>query len=120
MVPKKKGKDNLMLVRLPKTLNGELTLRRLGELSKKYLTDFRDKTGYAFVWPGIMDRLGDQPIDRSQWVIMTKNILRGSRKKSYAEQQKIITKWRKKVSLITKFLRYSNLLFIFYHNTFLI
>jgi hypothetical protein len=34
--------------------------------------------------------LGDKPIDKSRWVLMTKNVVPGSRNKSYAKQQKIV------------------------------
>jgi hypothetical protein len=70
-----------MLVRLPKTLNGGLTLKSLIELAKK---DFLHCDDMCF------DRLQDKSIDKSHWVLMTKDVLPGSRSKSYGEQQKII------------------------------
>jgi hypothetical protein len=86
--PEKNAKDSLMLVRLPKTLNGGLTLKSLGKLAKKYFSV--SDTGYRFIWPAIIQEHGDKSIDKSQWVLMTTDVLPGSRNKSYAEQQKMV------------------------------
>ncbi len=86
--PEKNAKDSLMLVRLPKTLNGGLTLKSLGELAKKYFSD--SDTGYRVIRSDIVDELADKSIDKSHWVLMTKDVLPGSRNKSYDEQQKIV------------------------------
>src|ERR1700722_14318452 len=86
--PEKSLKDSLMLVRLPKTINGRLTLKSLGELAKKYFPD--SDTGYRFILSPIVNELGDKSIDKSHWVLMTKDVLPGSRNKSYAEQKDII------------------------------
>jgi hypothetical protein len=85
--PERNAKDSLMLVRLPKTLNGGLTLKSLGELAKKYFS--ASDTGYRFIWAAIIQEQGDKSIDKSQWVLMT-DVLPGSRNKSYGEQQKIV------------------------------
>jgi len=96
--PEKNAKDSLMLVRLPKTLNGGLTLKSLGELAKKYFSN--SDTGYRVIWSAIVQELGDKSIDKSRWVLMTKDVLPESRDKSYAEQQKIVAKLAEK-SLIS-------------------
>ena len=96
--PEKKAKDSLMLVRLPKTLNGGLTLKSLGELAKKYFSG--SDSGYRYIWSAIVQELGDKSIDKSHWVLMTKDVLPGSRNKSYGEQQKIVAKLAEK-SLIS-------------------
>ena len=95
--PKKNLKDRLMLVRLPKTLNGQLTLKSLGELAKQYFP--RSDGGYKFIWLNIVGELGDTPIDKSRWVLMTKDVLPGSGYKSYAEQQKIVAELDKKFQI---------------------
>jgi len=87
-----------MLVRLPKTLNGQLTLKSLGELAKKYFSD--SDTGYRFIWSNIVDELGDKSIHKSRWVLMTKDVLPESRDKAYANQQKIVAELAEK-SLIS-------------------
>ena len=86
--PERNAKDSLMLVRLPKTLNGGLTLKSLGELAKKYFSVVT--RGYRFIWPAIVQELGDKSIDKSHWVLMTKDVLPGSRAKSYGQQKKIV------------------------------
>jgi len=96
--PEKNARDTLMLVRLPKTLNGQLTLKSLGELAKKYFSD--SGAGYRIIWPGIVDELGDKSIDKSRWVLMTKDVLPGSRNESYANPQKSVDELAEK-SLIS-------------------
>jgi hypothetical protein len=96
--PKKNWKDCLMLVRLPKTLNGRLTLNSLGLLAKKYFSN-RD-TGYGVISPAIIQEQGNKSIHKSQWVLMTKDVLPASRNKSYGEQQKMVAELAKK-SLIS-------------------
>jgi len=86
--PEKKAKDTLMLVRLPKTLNGQLTLKSLGELAKKYFSN--SDTGYRIISSTLVDELGDKSIDKSRWVLMTKDVLPGSSGKNYTYQQKIV------------------------------
>jgi hypothetical protein len=92
--PEKNAKDNLMLVRLPKSLNGGLTLKNLEELAKIYFSN--SHAGYRFISPSIVEDLGDKSIDKSYWVLMTKDLLPGSRSKSYGEQQKIIARLAEK------------------------
>jgi hypothetical protein len=86
--PEKKGRGCLMLVRLPKTFNGGLTLKSLGELAKKYFSN--NEMGYRFIWSPIVEQLGDKSIDKSYWLLMTKDVLPGSKNESYHEQQKIV------------------------------
>ena len=86
--PERNAKNRLMLVRLPKTLNGGITLKSLGELAKKYFS--ASDLGYRFIWSAIIQEHGDKSIDKSQWVLMTKDVLPESRNKSYCEQQKIV------------------------------
>ena len=98
------GKDNKvadthMLVLIPATFNGQpMTLKSLGELAKKYFS--ASHTGYRFIMPAIVQELGDKSIDKSHWVLMTKDVLPGSKNKSYGEQQKIVAELAEK-SLIS-------------------
>ena len=92
--PERNAKDSLMLVRLPKTLNGGLTLKNLGKLAESYFSN--SDIGYKFIWTRIVQELGDKSIDKSHWVLMTKGILPGSRAKNYGEQQKIVADLAKK------------------------
>jgi hypothetical protein len=86
--PEKRVMDTHMLVRLPKTLNGQLTLKSLGELAKKYFPN--STTGYTSHSNFILNKLEDKPIDKSYWVLMTKDVLRDSKCKSYSNQQKMV------------------------------
>ena len=90
--PNQNARDSLMLVRLPKTLNGGLTIRSIGELAKRYFP--RNPTGYGSIFQSIFDELGDRSIDRSCWVIMIKgndaDVLEGSRSRTCTEQVQII------------------------------
>ncbi len=88
LFPGRSAKDSLMLVRLPRTLHGGLTLKSLGELARKYFP--KSSTGYRFIWSPVMQEQGDKSIDRSRWVVMTRDILPGTRGRSYAEQQRMI------------------------------
>jgi hypothetical protein len=96
--PKKKAIDCLMLVRLPKTLNGGLTITSLGKLAKKYFPE--SDSGYEYILNAIAQEHGDKSIDKSNWVLMTKNVLPESRGKSYDVQQRIVADLAKK-SLIS-------------------
>lgn len=83
----KNAQDCLMLVRLPQTLNGGLTLNNLGELAKRY---FSSSSCFSSINPDIIHELGNKSIDESRWVFMTKNILPGSKNKSYVEQHQMV------------------------------
>ena len=93
--PEIKPRDFLMLVRLPKTLNGQLTMKSLGELAKKYFPN--SDTGYWYIKPAILNVLGDKSVDKSRWVVMTKDVLPGSRTKSYTDQQDMVANLAQKV-----------------------
>ena len=66
----------------------EFTIKKLGELAKKYFPSNTD--GYRYIWSAIVDELGDKPADESVWLLMTKDVLPGSRSKSYGRQKTII------------------------------
>ncbi len=86
--PNKNAKEILMLVRLPKSLNGCLNLKNLGKLSKKYFS--QTKMGYRSIWQSVIAVLGDNSIEKSQWVLMTKNVLPGSGNKGYDAQKAVV------------------------------
>ncbi len=95
LFPEKQAKDTLMLIRLPKTLNGQLTLKSFGKLAKKYFPHLKEGTCFMIL-PHILDKLGDLSIDKSRWVLMTKDVLPGTRNKSYHKQKKIIAELARK------------------------
>jgi hypothetical protein len=67
-----------------------LTLKTLGELARKYFPNTENDTGYRVIWENIVDQHGDTPIDKSCWVLMTKELLEGSRGKDFATQQAMV------------------------------
>lgn len=92
--PGMKISETHMLVYIPATVDGKpFTLKKLGEIAKRFFPQ-NDK-GFRSIWPGVVDELGDKSI-KSRWVLMTKDVLPGSRNKSYAEQQKIVARLAKK------------------------
>ena len=82
--PGKSIRETHVLVRIPKGL----TIKKLGELAKKYFPSNID--GYRYISPSVVDLLRDQPADKSVWLLMTKDVLPGSRSKSYSEQENIV------------------------------
>ena len=82
--PGKSIRETHVLVRMPKGL----TIKKLGELAKKYFPSNID--GYRYIWSSIVDELGDKPADESVWLLMTKDVLPGSRSKSYSQQKNIV------------------------------
>lgn len=84
--PGKNIRETHVLVRMPKGL----TIKKLGELAKKYFPENID--GYKYIWSSIIDELGDKPADESVWLLMTKDVLPGSRNKSYTQQKNIVAK----------------------------
>jgi hypothetical protein len=91
--PEKKVLETHMLVRIPKTIDGEsLTLKCLGKFAQEY---FSPDTYENYLWPFTLGEQ-DAPIDKSRWVLMTKGLLPESKRKSYAEQQTLIADLAKK------------------------
>ena len=82
----KRVEDTHMLVLIPKTVNGKpLTLNTLKELIERprgggHATKYRYYDSY------VKKELGDVSAPRSHWVLMTKDVLPGSRNKSYSDQ----------------------------------
>jgi hypothetical protein len=87
--PGKSIRETHVLVRMPKGL----TIKKLGELAKKYFPSNTD--GYRYIWSAIVDELGDKPADESIWLLMTKDVLPESRSKSYDQQKNIINELAK-------------------------
>ena len=79
-------RDTHMLVLIPSHVGGQpLTLDYLGELIKSpqegYGTKYRDY---------YVEDIGNQSPGKSYWVLMTKDVLPGSRYKTYEEQRKLV------------------------------
>ncbi len=84
--PKKKVQETHLLVLVPQTVNGKpLTLKTLGELIQKPLQGTHTQYEYF--------RLGeytDAPAAKSHWALLTRDVIEGSRSKSYSDQKALI------------------------------
>jgi hypothetical protein len=79
-----------MLVYIPATVDKKpLTLRSLGEIAMRYFP--ANAGGYGYICDSMVALQGNRPIERSYWVLMTKDVLSESRNKSYADQQAMVT-----------------------------
>lgn len=81
--PKENARNSLMLVRIPKTLNGGLTLKSLGQMIQSRLP--KSTMGYRTINTNIFNKFGNISIKKSRWVIMT-NVLPESRGIDYLKQ----------------------------------
>lgn len=91
--PGKSIRKTHVLVRIPKGV----TIKKLGEFAKKYFSNNTD--GYRYILPRIANELGDDPANASAWLLMTKNILSGSRSKRYRQQKNAIAEFAKKTGV---------------------
>jgi len=88
----KKIEETHVLVLIPQAINGKpLNLKNLGELVQ--YPRQREATQYAYLDLG---QYTDPPAPPAHWVLMTKDVLPGSRSKSYAEQQALVHSYRQK------------------------
>ncbi|MCB1149796.1 MAG: hypothetical protein KDK48_06480 [Chlamydiia bacterium] len=69
---------DLMLVRVPK-----ISIVAMGQLVKQ-----RSDIGYRLIWDKILREFGTQ-VEEPRWVLMTRDVLAGSRNRPYAEQQEM-------------------------------
>ncbi len=90
----KKINETHMLVYIPATIDGKpFTLKKLGEIAKRFFP--KTGRGFEYITPSIFDKLGEKSTE-SRWVLMTKDVLRGSRNKNYAKQRKIVARLAEK------------------------
>ncbi len=81
--PDKKVHETHLLTLIPKTVNGTpLTLKNLGELVQKPLQG--NATQYRSFSLG---EYSDTPVPASHWILMSRDVIPNSRKKSYKDQQ---------------------------------
>lgn len=66
----------------------ELTINRLGELARNPRKGF--PTSYECIWEQIVKTFGDQPVGKTYWMLMTKEVVPESRGKSYDDQSKLV------------------------------
>jgi hypothetical protein len=80
--PDKNTKNNLMLVRLPKTLNGEFNIIKTQKLSVQKKISIRSDR--------LPEELNNMSIDKSYWIQMTNFLLPNSKNQDYQEQEKMV------------------------------
>lgn len=82
-------RDTHLLVLVPQTVNGRpLTLQLLGELVQKPLQGHASKYGCF-----LLGKYTDPPASRSRWALVTRDVVEGSRNKSYKDQQAVLASY---------------------------
>ena len=81
-----------MLVLIPETVNGKpFNLKTWGKLVKA--------SKYRYIWDAIINEHGNQATTKSHWVLMTKDVIEGSRNKNYTDQQALIAEFAKQTEI---------------------
>jgi hypothetical protein len=94
--PKKKVRDTHLLVLIPATVDGvPFTLNLLGALIQ-HPKNGGHRTKYRYYGGEVRDQLGEKSPDRSYWLLMTREVLKGSRNKSYADQKGLVAQCAEK------------------------
>jgi|GEM_PF-1777286 len=89
-----KVKDTHMLVLIPATVNGEnLTLDKLGELIKNPKCGRKARYRY-YDDSETKKQCGQEKIGVSRWVLMTKDVLPGSKGMSLQSQRKLVSEYK--------------------------
>jgi hypothetical protein len=88
--PSKKVRDTHLLVLIPATVGGvPFTLNRLGELIQ-HPKNGGHSTKYRFYPEYTKARIGEGSSPRSYWVLMTRDVLPGSKNKVHAAQKELV------------------------------
>ena len=86
----KKVIDTHMLVWIPETIKGKpLTIDTFGALLKEKQEFSNSATGYGYIPNSIIQQEGNKPI-KCGWVLMTTDVIPGSRNKSFADQELLV------------------------------
>ena len=87
--PAKKVGQTHMLVLIPATVNGKpLSIRSFRQLVKEAKLGF--KADYEFGGNALLEWYGDETIQKSYWVLMTKDVIPDSKTKSYIIQKGLV------------------------------
>ena len=99
--PDKKVKETHLLVLIPDTVNGNpFTMNYLEELIQKPKSEHSTK--YKYYYDGAKKAVGDKSYP-SHWVLMTRDIIPGSKGKQCKKCHNMIAKHRKKTGLTYEF-----------------
>jgi hypothetical protein len=83
-------KDTHLLVLIPATVGGvPFTLNQLGELIQRP-NNGGHSTKYRFYGDLVKTQIGGESSNRSYWLLMTRDVLPGSRSKVYAAQKELV------------------------------
>ena len=97
--PGKQVKDTHLLVLIPATVNGEpYNLNLLSELIQ-HPRGGGHATKYRRYGSNIQKQFGPRSPGRSYWALMTRDVLEGSRNKTYANQQALVAEHAKRTQL---------------------
>jgi hypothetical protein len=97
--PDRKIKDTHLLVLIPARVNGQpFSLNLLRDLVQRP-NNGGHKTQYRYYGNGVKEQLGTSSPAASYWLLMTRDVLPGSRDKSYGDQKKLVTDHAKRTSL---------------------
>ena len=95
--PDKKIQETHLLVLIPNTVNGKpFTMNYLGELIKK--PNSKRSTKYRFYYDGVEEAIGDKSYP-SHWILMTRDIIPGSKKMDYLTCCNMIANYSKKTGI---------------------
>ena len=94
LFPEKNAKESLILVGLPKTLDGRLTLSNLGKLAMRFPNFPYSSEGYRYP---ISDELGAKSIEKSCWVLMTTDVLPFTIGEDWEVQQTLVSDLAKRL-----------------------
>jgi hypothetical protein len=95
----KRVEETHLLTLIPKTVNGKpLTLNSLEKLVKNPKQGH--PTQYRVYWDKIRKQYGSQPLQRSYWILMTSDVIPGSRNKSHEIQAKLLNEGSQKAQVM--------------------
>ena len=95
----KKVRDTHLLVLIPATVGGvPFTLNLLGELIKRPKNGGH-RTEYRFYSGRVKAQIGEQSPPRSYWLLMTRDVLPGSRNKAYVAQKELVAGYTSRASV---------------------
>jgi hypothetical protein len=91
--PERKIKDTHLLVLIPATVDGEpFTLNLLGELIQRPKNGGKE-TRYRYYNGTVKAQFGEESPDCSYWLLMTRDVLEGSREKVYSAQRALVARY---------------------------
>jgi hypothetical protein len=97
--PSKKVRDTHLLVLIPATVDGApFSLNLLKELIQ-HPKNGGHKTKYRYYASDVQAQLGASSLAASYWLLMTRDVLPGSRDKTYANQKKLVAAHARRTSL---------------------